>query len=111
MASQAAILEVMKFAICNETFVDWPLARSLDFAAAWGYAGIEFAPFTLGSSVQEISAAQRREIVRLVQAAGLETVGLHWILAKTVGLHLTSPETEVRRRTADYLADLARLCR
>ena len=49
--------------------------------------------------------------MRLVQAAGLETVGLHWLLAKTTGLHLTSPDSAVRRRTADYLADLARLCR
>ena len=51
------------------------------------------------------------DIRRLAAATGLEVVGLHWLLAKTSGLHLTSPEPEVRRRTADYLADLARLCR
>jgi sugar phosphate isomerase/epimerase len=101
----------MKFAICNETFVDWPLDRALGFAAECGYAGIEFAPFTLGASARDISPPQRREIVRLVQAAGLKTVGLHWLLAKTTGLHLTSPDAAVRRRTAEYLADLARLCR
>jgi sugar phosphate isomerase/epimerase len=101
----------MKFAICNETFVDWPLGPALDFAAKCGYTGIEFAPFTLGASAPEISTPQRREIVRLAQAAGLETVGLHWLLAKTTGLHLTSGDAAVRRRTADYLADLARLCR
>jgi sugar phosphate isomerase/epimerase len=101
----------MRFAICNETFVDWPLERALEFAADCGYKGIEFAPFTLGSSAHEISPVERRDIVRQVQAAGLETVGLHWLLAKTTGLHLTSPDSAVRRRTADYLADLARLCR
>jgi sugar phosphate isomerase/epimerase len=101
----------MKFANCNETFVDWPLGRALDFAAECGYTGIEFAPFTLGPAACDISPSQRREIMRLVQAAGLETVGLHWLLAKTTGLHLTSGDAAVRRRTADYLADLARLCR
>jgi sugar phosphate isomerase/epimerase len=101
----------MKFAICNETFVDWPLGRALDFAAECGYTGIEFAPFTLGPAPRDIPPHKRQEIVRLVQAAGLETVGLHWLLAKTTGLHLTSGDAAVRRRTADYLADLARLCR
>jgi sugar phosphate isomerase/epimerase len=41
----------------------------------------------------------------------MQTVGLHWLLAKTSGLHLTSPDGAVRRRTADYLAELAHLCR
>jgi sugar phosphate isomerase/epimerase len=31
-------------------------------------------------------------------------------LAKTEGFHVTSPDTEVRRKTADYLKELARLC-
>src|SRR5260221_14466095 len=107
----AAILAFMKFAICNETFVDWPLERALEFAADCGYKGMEFAPFTLAPSTQDISPARRREIVRLMKSLGLETVGLHWLLAKTTGLHLTSPDSDVRRRTADYLSDLSRLCR
>jgi sugar phosphate isomerase/epimerase len=101
----------MKWAICNETFLDWPHERAFAFAAGCGYTGIEIAPFTLGSSVHEISAPQRAEIRRLAGATALEVVGLHWLLAKTTGLHLTSPEPNVRRRTANYLAELARLCR
>jgi sugar phosphate isomerase/epimerase len=38
-------------------------------------------------------------------------LGLHWLLAKTQGLHLTSPDSAVRQRTAEYLAELARLSR
>ena len=38
-------------------------------------------------------------------------VGLHWLLAKTEGYYLTSPEEAVRARTSDYLSELARLCR
>jgi sugar phosphate isomerase/epimerase len=41
----------------------------------------------------------------------LEVVGLHWLLAFTEGYYLTSPEAEVRRRTSEYLGELARLCR
>ena len=101
----------MKFAICNETFVDWPLASAIEFAAACGYTGIEFAPFTLGTFASQISQSQRHEVVRLMRAAGMETIGLHWLLAKTTGFHLTSPDPAVRRQTADYLGELARLCR
>jgi sugar phosphate isomerase/epimerase len=36
---------------------------------------------------------------------------LHWLLAKTSGYYLTSPDDVVRQKTADYLAVLARLCR
>jgi sugar phosphate isomerase/epimerase len=101
----------MKLAICNETFLDWPLDRALAFAAECGYTGVEFAPFTLAADPRQISAAERARIGGLAHAAGLEVIGLHWLLAKTEGLHLTSPDPAIRRRTADYLGELARLCR
>ena len=101
----------MKFAICNETFGEWPLERTAAFAAECGYRGIEIAPFTLGATAAEIPAAARVTARRAAEAAGLEVTGLHWLLAKTSGLHLASPEVAVRAATADYLGDLARLCR
>ncbi len=100
----------MKFAICNETFLDWPFERAMAFAAECGYTGIEFAPFTMASDAHEISPARRVEVRRQAAAAGLDVVGLHWLLAKTNGYYLTSPEAEVRRRTSDYVRELARLC-
>ena len=100
----------MKFAICNETFQDWPLDRACAFAAECGYQGIEIAPFTLAARAGDVTPGQRTEIRRQVHATGLEVVGLHWLLAKTEGFHLTSPDAAVRQRTADYLVDLTRLC-
>ena len=58
----------------------------------------------------EITTKARAEIRALAEKEDLEVVGLHWLLAKTEGFHLTSPASEVRRRTADYLAELARCC-
>lgn len=100
----------MKFAICNETFQDWPFQKAFEFAAECGYTGIEIAPFTISNYVTDITSEKRAEVRLTADAAGLEVVGLHWLLAKTEGLHLTSPQSEVRRRTAQYLGELARCC-
>jgi sugar phosphate isomerase/epimerase len=48
---------------------------------------------------------------RQAEDAGLEVIGLHWLLAFTEGYYLTSPDADVRTKTADYLKELARLCR
>lgn len=100
----------MKFAICNETFKDWPFDEAFAFAAECGYTGVEIAPFTIANYATDISAAKRDEIRRQAAAAGLEIIALHWLLAKTDGFYMTSPEPEVRRKTAQYFGELARLC-
>lgn len=101
----------MHYAICNETFHDRPLERACDFAAECGYEGLEIAPFTLGRLATDVSPAQREEIGRTIARAGLECVGLHWLLAKTEGFHVTHPDADVRNRTVAYLEALAHLCR
>ena len=101
----------MKFSICNETFQDWPFERAFGFAAECGYTGIELAPFTMAGDAREISTARRGEVRRQAETAGLAVVGLHWLLAKTDGYYLTSPDKAVRRSTFEYIQELARLCR
>jgi sugar phosphate isomerase/epimerase len=101
----------MKLAICNETFQDWPFDKAFAYAQQAGYSGIEIAPFTIDKDAYKITPAQRVEIRDLAAKHELEVVGLHWLLAFTEGYYLTSPDEEVQRRTADYLAELARLCR
>ena len=101
----------MKFAICNETFLDWPFEKAFAFARECGYTGIEIAPFTINPDVRQISTERRSEVRRQAESAGLQTIGLHWLLAKTQGLYLTSPDASIRRATAGYVEELARLCR
>ena len=108
LGSAAAEGHRWKFAICNETFKDWPHERAFAFAAECGYQGIEIAPFTLANHVRDISPAKRSEIRRLAKTNALHVIGLHWLLAKTEGYHLTSPDHQVRRKTADYFGELAR---
>ncbi|MCO6453839.1 MAG: sugar phosphate isomerase/epimerase [Pirellulaceae bacterium] len=98
------------YAICNETFGDMPFDRAFGLAAECGYKGLEIAPFTVANDVNEVSAERRRTIRRQAEQAGLQVVGLHWLLARTQGIHLTSPDAEVRRRTADFLGALAEFC-
>ena len=100
----------MKFAICNETFGDWPIERGFEAAKKWGYQGVEVAPFTLGTSVFEITEAQRSNYRQLAAEYGLEIVGLHWLLAKTTGFHLTTDDLSVRVKTSEYLCALTQLC-
>ena len=100
----------LRYAICNETFTDWPFAKACDAAVAYGYTGIEIAPFTLAELATDISAATRGELRRTIARAGLDCVGLHWLLAKTEGFHVAHPDPEVRQRTVAYLGELARLC-
>src|SRR3954454_4576867 len=101
----------MRFAICNETFQDWPFDKAFRFAAELGYTGLEIAPFTININAYEISPAQRAEVRKQANDAGLEIIGLHWLLAKTTGYYLTTPDDAIRKKTADYIGELARLCR
>jgi len=109
-AATAAERAAMRFAICNETFQDWPFDKAFALAAECGYTGLEIAPFTMANYVTEISPKKRAEVRRQAEKAKLQILGLHWLLAKTEGFHLTSPEAAVRRKTAEYLGELARFC-
>ena len=97
---------MQRFAICNETFGDWPWEKVCRLVADLGYHGIEIAPFTFGSSVTEVDAARRREIRTVAADCGLEIVGLHWLLASPKGLHIHTRDEALRQKTVDYLRAL-----
>jgi sugar phosphate isomerase/epimerase len=102
---------MIRLGICNELFEGWEFSRVCRTIKALGYEGIEIAPFTLAPRVTDLSADRRRELRAMVEDAGLTTIGLHWLLAKTEGYYLTSPDPTVRRRTGDYLIALAEATR
>ena len=102
---------MIRLGICNELFEGWDFARVCTTVKSLGYQGLEIAPFTLASRITEVSAERRRELCKIVEDAGLQTIGLHWLLAKTEGFYLTSPDAQVRRRTGDYLIALAEATR
>jgi sugar phosphate isomerase/epimerase len=101
----------MRYAICNELFEGWPFDRVCRYVKSVGYDGLEVAPFTLAPLITDVDAGQRAELKQQAADAGVEIIGLHWLLAKTEGFHLTSPDAAVRARTADYLVELARATR
>jgi sugar phosphate isomerase/epimerase len=100
----------MRYAICNELFEGWRFDRVCRFVKSVGYDGLELAPFTLAPLITGVTPKRRAELRRQASDAGLEIIGLHWLLAKTDGLYLTSPDQSIRERTADYLVALAKAC-
>lgn len=99
-----------RFAICNETYGDLPLDDALADIKAAGYDGVEIAPFTLNPDPRELTEADATHVGEQVRAHGLEVVGLHWLLVKPEGLHLTTPDDAVRAKTTEFVQHLARLC-
>lgn len=99
-----------RFAICNETYGDWPMDQALADIKAAGYDGVEIAPFTLHQDPRQLTEADAEAVGKKVRAHGLDVVGLHWLLVKPEGLHLTTRDGVVRQKTAAFVEHLARLC-
>jgi len=100
----------MKFAICNETYQGWELPRICEHVKSCGYDGLEIAPFTLHEDPRQLTEEQAEAAGKIVRDAGLDVVGLHWLLVKPEGMHITTPDAEVRRKTAEFGRHLVRLC-
>jgi sugar phosphate isomerase/epimerase len=102
---------MIRLGICNELFEGWELPQVCSAVKDAGFEGLELAPFTLAPTINDLSAARRRDIRSTIEDAGLSTIGLHWLLAKTDGFYLTTPDRAVRERTGDYLVALAEATR
>jgi sugar phosphate isomerase/epimerase len=100
----------MKFAICQELFEGWDWERQCRLISDIGYTGVEVAPFTLAPRITDVSREQRRQLRETAAKYDLQIIGLHWLLAKTEGLHLTTANAAVRNATAEYLIELGRAC-
>jgi len=91
---------------CNEAFEKWPFAEACKAIRRIGYTGIEIAPFTLAEKPTDITPAQRREYRDTMQSEGLTFVGLHWLMVSPKGLHVTTPDDELRCRSWQHIRDL-----
>ena len=100
----------MTFAICQELFEDTAWEEQCRVIAETGYTGIEVAPFSISDDLAAVSESQLQDMKSAAENHGLQIIGLHWLLAKTSGLHLTSADADVREKTAEYLKLLARTC-
>jgi D-psicose/D-tagatose/L-ribulose 3-epimerase len=99
-----------RHATCNEAFEKWPFAEACKTIRRIGYTGIEIAPFTLAERPSEVTAAQRREYRDIMQSEGLTFVGLHWLMISPKGLHVTTPDNELRCKSWRHIDDLIDLC-
>lgn len=100
----------MKFGICNETWQGLDFGRTCDAIAAAGYDGVEIAPFTLDDDPRNLTESAAKQLGAVARAAGLQVIGLHWLLVKPGGMHLTTPERAVREKTIEFAQHLSRLC-
>ena len=102
---------MIKLGICNELFEGWEFGRVCRVVKELGYDGWRSPRSLWRPLITDLSRARRRELKTIVEDAGLETIGLHWLLAKTEGFYLTTPDPAVRRATGDYLVALAEATR
>lgn len=101
-----------KYAMCNESMAELSWVEQCQIVSNAGYRGIEIAAFTLvKEGVREISPAKRKVMVSVMKHTGLECAGLHWLLAPPPkGLHITTPDPAVRKKTVAYLNELIDFC-
>ena len=101
-----------KYAMCNESMADLSWPQQCRIIGDAGYEGVEIAAFTLvKEGVQEIGQARRKEMISAMKDAQIRCVGLHWLLAPPPkGLHFTTPDVAVRRKTIGYFNELIDFC-
>jgi len=100
----------LKHAMCNEAFESTPFVEQCRVLKTAGYDGIEIAPFTLAAQPLYITQEQRREYRRIIADEGLEFAGLHWLMVSPKGLHVTTPDKDLRHRSWMHIRNLIDLC-
>lgn len=100
----------MKYAVCNELFTNHSFEDACRLTAQYGFQGLEIAPFTLAEDPFTLGSSQLWTIRDQIQDAGLQCVGLHWLLKAPQGLHLTTPNRQIRAKSWEVLKYLIELC-
>jgi len=100
----------LRHAICNEVFENYAFADACRAISKAGYAGVEIAPFTLAEDPATLSPARRRECRDIIFSEGLQFAGLHWLMVSPAGLHVTTPDANLRCRSWQHIRQLIDLC-
>lgn len=69
------------------------------------------APYTLADPVFPEAARRATALRRAAEDMGLRLLGLHWLFARTEGLHVHHPDPAVRRAAGEHFVRLMDLCR
>jgi D-psicose/D-tagatose/L-ribulose 3-epimerase len=99
----------MQFAVCNELFGALAFDKSLEIIRAAGFQGVEIAPFTLFGDFSAPAIQDARIVTgirRDLAGTGIAFAGLHWLFIKPEGLHISTGDTALRRRSWDHLKRL-----
>ena len=99
-----------RLCMCNETFQGYSFRQMCQAAKRNGFAGLEIAPWTLGENPLSLPAAKVAEFRAVMASEGVQYVGMHSLLAHTTGIHITTPDAAVRRRSWEYFRGLIDLC-
>ena len=99
-----------RHSICNEVYQGWDFDKAARHIKETGYEGIEIAPFTLAEDPATISAEARAQYRRVITDEGLTFVGLHWLMVSPKGLHVTTPDDDLRARSWVHIVNLIDLC-
>jgi len=100
----------LRHAICNEVYEQWRLDKTCASVGRIGYTGIEIAPFTLSADPGHIPPPDRKRYRATIQDQGLTFAGLHWLMMAPKGLHVTTPDRELRERSWRHILELIDLC-
>lgn len=99
-----------RLAVCSETFPGQPFEKICATARRTGYTGLEIDPSNLAEDPASLAMPERARLRASMKDSGIAYCGLHSFLKAPKGLHLTTPDAAVRKRTWEYfdrLIDLA----
>jgi len=91
-----------RWAVCSETFPGKSFAEICELTLRTGYTGLEIDPSNLSDDPAALSASERAAFKKTMRERGVKYAGLHSFLKAPKGLHLTTPDAQVRRRSWDY---------
>jgi D-psicose/D-tagatose/L-ribulose 3-epimerase len=99
-----------RFSVCNEVFERTPFLQAIKTIGVLGYDGVEIAPFTLAEVPAAVTPAQRSEYRRILAQENLAFVGLHWLMVSPPGLHVTTSDNALRKKSWEHIRQLIDLC-